>query len=104
MLDLLALEEAYRKHTQTALPDAPMEDEVYEIYAELVLLDAHISGLVSSYLKGKKIDFDLLNAGRAFETMVIKAEPQFESLRQMVERKEQLDQLVNMIKAIERID
>ncbi len=83
-------------------PDAPEDDEIYDLFAELVELDGHIAGLISSYLKGKTIDFKLLDADSEFER-ISNSLVEKSAANEIKEYKMELDEMVRMVRAIERL-
>lgn len=54
-IELNKLKIAYDHFRKIPFPEPPIDDELYGIYSELVEFDAYIAGLISSFLKGKKI-------------------------------------------------
>ena len=55
-IELKKLQEAYAKFKKIPFPDCPNEDKLYDLYVEIVDFDSYIAGLISSYLKGGKIN------------------------------------------------
>lgn len=54
-IDLNQIKIAYDNFRNIHFPETPIEDELYGIYSDLVEFDAYTAGLISSFLKGKKI-------------------------------------------------
>lgn len=54
-IELNKLKTAYDNFRKIPFPEPPIDDELYRIYSELAEFDAYIAGLISSFLKGKKI-------------------------------------------------
>jgi hypothetical protein len=47
---------AYENFRKISFPKPPTDDNLYDLYSELVEFDTYTSGLISSFIKGKKID------------------------------------------------
>lgn len=100
-MDKKILEEEYKKFLKNEFPKAPEEDELYDLFAELVLLDGHIAGLVSSYLANCNINFELLDVDDEFNELANNIKIDSKSSVELNERKKQLDKLVHIIKEME---
>ena len=102
-IDKKQLEEEYTNLLNSKFPDIPDEDELYDLFSELTLLDGHISGLISSYLRNTQINFKLLDVDDEFNSLLSDISIESESLDEILKRKKQLDKLLQMIKKIEGI-
>jgi hypothetical protein len=65
-IDKNVLEQEFTKLKNMKFPEKPVEDELFDLFSELVSLDGHIAGLVSSYLKDRPINCKLLDADGEF--------------------------------------
>lgn len=54
------LRETFEKFKSMPFPENPENDELYDIFSDLVQLDGHIAGLASSVLSGKIVDKELV--------------------------------------------
>ena len=64
------LKDEFELFKSMPFPEKPDDDELYDIFSELVELDGHIAGLVSSMLKGKKVNRELLYVDQTFNKLV----------------------------------
>ncbi len=97
-----SLDQEFNKLKEMKFPEEPEEDELYDLFSELVSLDGHIAGLISTYLKGKQINYKLLYADDEFNEIRAKIQMKSDSLMSMDEYKKQLDLLVQIVKELER--
>lgn len=89
-IDKKQLEEQYTMLLNAKFPDIPDEDELYDLYSELNLLDGHISGLVSSYLKNTNINFKLLDADDEFNSLLSDINIESESLDELEDDRKEM--------------
>lgn len=55
-IELKKIKIAYDKFRKIPFPEPPIDDNLYDLYSELVEFDAYIAGLISSFINGKKIN------------------------------------------------
>ena len=55
-IEFKKLKTAYENFQKIPFPSPPIDDELYDIYSELVEFDAYAAGLISIFIKGKKIN------------------------------------------------
>lgn len=100
-VDKNLLVERFDDFRKIKFPTEPEEDEVYNLFSELVELDGHIAGLVSSYLKNKHINFNLLDVDGEFNSLLSIISVDSNSVKEIVEYKNRLDELIKIIKILE---
>lgn len=96
--------EKYQKLKGLSFPELPENDDLYDLYAELVLIDGHIAGLVSSYLKGNKINLELLHVDGEFNKLVTELKEkkhEMNGLSVYLKYKEKIDELIRIIETLE---
>ena len=101
-IEIKLLDQEFNKLKEMKFPEEPEEDELYDLFSELISLDGHIAGLVSTYLKGKLINYKLLDADGEFIEIRANIQIKSDSLTSMDAYKQQLDLLVQIIKGLER--
>jgi hypothetical protein len=82
-------------------PKEPKEDYLADLFAELVLFDGHVAGIVTSFLKGKKVDKKLIFVKETLNINLqsykpLDSESKF-SQEKIIERKNRLDRLVKLV-------
>lgn len=102
-IDKKQLAEKFEEFMQIEFPNEPEEDDYYDLFSELVELDGHIAGLITSYLKNMDINFALLDADDAFNNLLSELSTETQPVKDMVDYKKHLDALIIMIKTIEGI-
>lgn len=102
-MDKEDLKKEYDEFKKLKFPDSPAEDGLSNLFAELVLFDGYIAGLVSSYLKSNKSDFDLIFMDYNFNKLLKTVDGDSNYVKDMVERKKHLDNLIKIITEIEGI-
>lgn len=100
-IDTSRLNQEYKKFKNMKFPEEPEEDELYDLFSELVSLDGHIAGLISTYLTGKPINYKLLDADDEFVEIRENIQMTSESLANIDDYKLQLDLLIQIIKELE---
>lgn len=69
-IDKTMLRKKFEVFEKLAFPSEPEEDSAYDLYTELIELDGHIAGLISSYLEDEKIKYELLDADNEFNDLL----------------------------------
>lgn len=94
----------YKKFKRLTFPELPENSDLYDLYAELVALDGHIAGLVSSYLKGNTINLKLLHVDGEFNKLVTELKEkkhEMNGLSVYLKYKEKIDELIRIIENLE---
>jgi hypothetical protein len=54
------LAKVFEKFKRISCPEPPENDDLYDLYSELMEYDGHVAGLVSSFLNGNQISRSLV--------------------------------------------
>ncbi|WP_078557070.1 hypothetical protein [Bacillus alkalicellulosilyticus] len=95
-IDIRELEISFNDFINTSFPEAPEDDDLYDIYSDLVEYDSHIAGIVSSLLGGKKVNKSLIFLNDDLEKK-INANGNNSELKDIREYKNKIDNLVMLI-------
>ena len=82
-------------------PPIPEDEYLNELFAELALTDTFNAGIVSSFLKGKKVDRMLITIDTELNEKLSSYQPQSKEakkiLQSMKERKAKLDKMISLV-------
>jgi len=94
--------EELEKFKRVEFPRVPIEDELSELYSELVMIDSHIIGLVSKYIKDIPFDIKQLCVDDTYISLLSGVDNPSDSVREIVDYKRKIDTLVQMVLNCER--
>lgn len=121
------VEQQFHDFMTCPFPGSSEDDNIRQLHTELIALDSHVAGLVSTYLKkgsirlewldysdeyaillqkcseGLKQKYDILHELCDNQKEVDKLLCNYQELMEIIRYKEQLDQLINQVKAIEML-
>jgi len=82
-------------------PKSPAEDKLADLFADLVLYDGHVAGIVTSFLKGKKVDKKLIYVDETLNINLQSYKPldlaTQKSQQQLIEYKNRVDRMVKLV-------
>ncbi|MBA4688758.1 MAG: hypothetical protein H2184_16645 [Candidatus Galacturonibacter soehngenii] len=86
----------YEEIYNLEFPNTPEDDELYDLYAELVEIDMSIMGVVSKYIKKDEIDISMLKCDDEFNEMLNEISSEKEGINELLYYKSKLDSLIDM--------
>lgn len=98
-INIEKLKQEFYEFKSLPFPEPPDDDSLYDLYSELVELDAYVAGIISSFISGQKIDRKLIYLGKEFDNKLASfIEKRNEKiLFQYKLYKEKIDNLITMI-------
>jgi hypothetical protein len=97
-----ALQNEWNYFFKLPFPENPEDKELEELFDELVLLDLHIAGIVSSFLKGVKVDKKLVYIDEEFNNKIkalepLNSDPRYKDWIAITKYKVELDKMIKMV-------
>lgn len=89
------IKKQYNYVMELKFPEIPEEDELYDLFSELVELDGYIIGIISKYLKTGIIDISKLDCDSEFIKLYSQIKGEYPELEKIIHYKYELDKLIN---------
>ncbi|WP_047153900.1 hypothetical protein [Aneurinibacillus tyrosinisolvens] len=100
-IDYHTLVAKFEDFKRLPFPEAPQDDDLYDIFTDLVEYDSHIAGLVTSFLNNKKINRKFVNKNNEIENKISSlSEKQNQEVSEIKTYKNKLDNLVDLLKEL----
>lgn len=93
----IKLKKAFEDFQKIPFPKPPIDDGLYDLYSELVEFDAYIAGLISSFIKGNKINKSDLH----FDEKIMEKFINFETIN--IRTKEEISIYINYINKLKEL-
>lgn len=96
------LKQKFAAFKELPFPQNSINDELSDIFAELIQYDGHVAGLVTTFLAGKPIRRELVWVDRVIDQQLKDVHPKdgrdYETISQYQLYKSRLDELVELLK------
>lgn len=91
------VEKQYKIVEGMKFPEPPEEDELYDLFVELVELDGYVMGVASKYIKSGILTERLFHCDAEFLNIQHKINIKSQELDNILRYKEELDKLIVML-------
>ncbi len=95
-INRINVKEQYNRVLAYKFPDSPEDDNLYDLFSELVEIDGYIMGMVSKYLKNGEIDLEKLKCDDEFMRIYAQIGNISEEMYEIIKYKEELDKLIGL--------
>ena len=96
-----ALKKEWDEFQALPFPEGPKDETLTDLFADLVLEDGEIAGIVTSFLQDKKVDKKRIYINEELNKKLQSYEPTDDTLqiskRELIERKERQDRLIKLV-------
>ncbi|MBP3225251.1 MAG: hypothetical protein J6M14_08100 [Campylobacter sp.] len=93
---MFKIEQEYKKIIETEFPPVPQNDELYDLFSELVELDGFVMGTVLSFIKQGSLNMNIINCGDEFNRLLSDIHIKSKELDLLVDYKQKLDKLIHL--------